>query len=315
MRLAATLAAALSVLVSGAAAEPARTKRIALTYDDAPMGDGPLLSGDDRATQLIDGLKAAGVDQAAFFIATRGFETREGGRARVARYAEAGHVLANHTHTHPWAHKTDVAAYIAEIDRADGLLDGFPNRRAWFRFPYLDEGRERGKRDALRTALAERGLKNAYVTVDNYDWHMVSLARSAMKDGRCIDRDAAGAVYVDMLVDAAEHFDALARDVLGRSPAHVLLLHENDFAALYVTRLVDGLKAAGWTIVTADEAFSDPMADRPPDTVFSGMGRVAAYGQDAGLPFERFAHAASDEAAIAARFDAAGVVVDCPADG
>ena len=44
------------------------------------------------------------------------------------------------------------------------------------------------------------------------------------------------------------------------SPAHVMLLHETDLAAFYITDLVAALKTKGWTIITNDEAYDTPSA-------------------------------------------------------
>ena len=82
----------------------------------------------------------------------------------------------------------------------------------------------------------------------------------AKAEGKAIDRDAFRDLYVEAHVDAAEFYDQLARQVIGRSPAHVMLLHETDIAALWIGDLVAALRAKGWTIVSADEAFADPIA-------------------------------------------------------
>ncbi|MFM7378762.1 MAG: polysaccharide deacetylase, partial [Erythrobacter sp.] len=49
----------------------------------------------------------------------------------------------------------------------------------------------------------------------------------------------------------------LARRTLGRSPPHVMLLHETDLAALFIADLVAELRKDDWTIITADEAYGD----------------------------------------------------------
>ena len=44
----------------------------------------------------------------------------------------------------------------------------------------------------------------------------------------------------------------------------MLLLHETDLNALFIVDLVAGLRAAGWTIITMDEAYRDPIAQMEP---------------------------------------------------
>ena len=140
----------------------------------------------------------------------------------------------------------------------------------------------RERRDALRRALAERGLSSAYVTVDSYDWYLESLTNRAVRAGQTIDRDALRQLYVDAIVGAAEFSDRIAVETLGRSPAHVLLLHETDLAALFIADAVAELRRRGWRIVSADEAFRDPIAGQEPDSMFLGGGRIAGIANARG---------------------------------
>jgi hypothetical protein len=100
--------------------------------------------------------------------------------------------------------------------------------------------------------------------------------RAAHEPGRQLERDAIRALYVRSVLAAARYADRMARATLDRPPRHVLLLHENDLAGLFVADLVRALRADGWSIVTADDAFSDPIAAALPDTLHLGEGRVAA---------------------------------------
>jgi peptidoglycan/xylan/chitin deacetylase (PgdA/CDA1 family) len=297
------LALCLALLAMPATAQ--EQKRIALSFDDVPRQPGGFMSPVQRTIALIAGLQKAGIEQAAFFVTTGNLETDygAGGDARIRAYAAAGHVIGNHSHSHTWLSRSEVGDYIADLDRAEAWLTGMPGKRPWYRFPYLDEGRDLQRRDALRSALAERGLKNAYVTVDIYDWAIDDLARKAVAEGREIDLAALGALYVETVVLTADFDERIARETLGRSPVQVILLHETDLNALFIADLVAGLRADGWTIVTMDEAYSDPIAQTEPDTLYLGGGRIAALARAAGreprdLVFER-----TDEAELARLFE------------
>jgi peptidoglycan-N-acetylglucosamine deacetylase len=263
-------------------------KRIALTYDDAPLGAGPRYSGPERTQAFLDNLTRAQSGPVAIFVTTQGL-TQDDGAARIHQYAAAGHLIANHSHSHVWASRTETDAYIQDIDRAEADLAVFDNRRPWFRFPFLDEGgmgaenQDGTKRDALRMALSERGLISGYVTVDTYDWHLDRLWSQAVRDGKTVDMSALSEVYIDLVRDAANHYDELAQTVLQRQPAQVLLLHENDLAASFTADLIDALRADGWQIIHPDTAFSDPLVAQIPETLFSGMGRISALAADQGM--------------------------------
>jgi len=286
-----------STLAPAAVEEAVASKRIALSFDDAPKNDGPRFTGDERGARLIEGLDAANAGPVVFFVTTSHFEI-PGGRERVTRYAEAGHLIANHSHLHSWLKRTDTDEYINDIDQAEELLQGFSNRRAWFRFPYLDEGTPIEKRDAVRTALTARGLKNGYVTVDNYDWYLDAKWNEAVQQGRRVDIDALRGVYVDMLMGAVAFFEDMAIESLDQTPAQVILLHENDVAAMFIGDLVAALRADGWTIVSPDEAYSDPISKVVPKTLMTRQGHVAALAVDAGLNPRTLTHLAIEETQI-----------------
>jgi peptidoglycan/xylan/chitin deacetylase (PgdA/CDA1 family) len=287
-------------------------KRIALSYDDAPLGDGPRYTGAERTNALIAQLDRSQSGPVAIFVTTRGLDGADG-IARIEAYAAAGHLIANHSDQHVWASRTPTSDYIADIDRAEAKLAQFDNRRAWFRFPFLDEGgqgeanADAVRRDALRDALADRDLISGYVTVDTYDWHLDRLWSQAVRSGADVDMQALSRVYVEMVLDAANHYDALGQTVLGRRPAQVLLLHENDLAASFTADMVSVLREDGWQIIHPDEAFADPIVDQFPATRFSGAGRIAALAADAGLRGrEVFDHWSASELGIEEKVAAYG---------
>ena len=240
-------------------AEPISDRRIALTFDDIPRNQGAFLDPAERVEMLRTTLRQAGVEQAAFFINPGKLHERENAAAHVMAYATDGHVVANHTATHASLRDLSVEEYLAEIDRAEAWLVQVPNHRPWFRYPYLNEGRrEVAKRDGVRAGLAERGLSNGYVTVDASDWLYDQLAARAVREGLEMDMEALGNLFVESHVQAAAFNHDLAIRTIGRSPAHVMLLHEADVTVMFLPDLIAGLEADGWTIVTADEAFADP---------------------------------------------------------
>lgn len=279
------------VLLAPIAAMASPEKRIALSFDDVPRQRGPFFTPDERARRLIRQLRAVGAPQAAFFVVPGQLEDDDGkgGARRIANYVRAGNVIANHTFSHPHLSEMTAEAYLADVDAAERWLRGRRGYRPWLRFPFLDEGgRDKAKRDAVRAGLAERGLRNAYVTAESSDWNIEALTVQARKAHKPIDRAALRDLYVTWHVEAADFADGLMQQAIGRQPVHVMLLHETDLAALYIGDLVKALRQDGWTVVSADEAYADPLGRLFPDAP-SAIGTLTeALAWEKGLPAPRW---------------------------
>lgn len=293
----------LGLMVALWASSPALAgKRIALTFDDVPREAGAFFTADERSRRLIQGLKRGGVRQAGFFLNPGSLSRPQGlgGEARIAAYVAAGHVIANHSNTHPSLSALPAEVFLADIDAAETWLLERVGRRPWFRFPFLNEGRsDKAKRDAVRIGLVARGLVNGYATVDGYDWKFESMVQDAVQTGKPIDRKALKQLYLESQVGAADYFDSLATRAIGRSPAHVMLLHETDINALYIGDLAQALRRAGWEIITVDEAYADPIAAEAARVdVPSAQGTLTeALAWSVGLPKPRW-YERNDEAVL-----------------
>jgi peptidoglycan/xylan/chitin deacetylase (PgdA/CDA1 family) len=259
----------LALLLLAAFPAQAQEKRIALTFDDVPRNRGPFLTPDQRSEKLLAALKESGVEQAAFFVNPGQIGHGDGinGVAHIEAYVRAGHVIGDHSYAHKGLETIGAPEFIGEIDKAEAWLKGRPGYRPWFRYPFLHEGgTDKAKRDAVRAALKARGLQDGYVTASGSDWNTEDLAIAAVKAGKTIDMDALRKFYIMTHLEAADFADALMVKAIGRSPIHVMLMHETDLAALFLPDLVEALRKDGWEIVTADEAFADPIHSAQPDT-------------------------------------------------
>jgi peptidoglycan/xylan/chitin deacetylase (PgdA/CDA1 family) len=254
--------------VPASAPVAASDKRIAFSFDDAPRGKGAFLEPDERPRLLIEALETAGIEQAVFFINPGRITAYDNDAADIVAYA-------NHTAHHMKLSAVSAGKFLADIDAAEVWLKDKPNYRPWFRFPFLDEGQKDGaKRDAVRAGLKKRGLMNAYVTVDASDWYMEEQAIAAAASGKVMDWNALRDLYVESYIQSADFSDDLARRTLGRAPVQMILLHETDLAAMFVDDLAAALEADGWTIVTADEAYRDPIVNMEPDVDFADGTRT-----------------------------------------
>jgi peptidoglycan/xylan/chitin deacetylase (PgdA/CDA1 family) len=256
-----------------------REKTIALTFDDIPRGPGAFYAPAERTQILIDALRKADVRQAAFFANPGRIGPKNDGAARLAAYVAAGHVIADHTFSHRDVHSQSAEAFLADVDKAENWLKGRPGYRPWLRFPGLNQGgRDVAKRHAVLDGLAARGLKVAWVTVDGSDWNMERLTIDAKRAGKQMNEAALRNLYVETMVQAADLSDQVMRRSVGRSPPHVMLLHETDLAARYIGDLVTALRNDGWEIITVDQAYADPVYQPYPELIAANATLPEALG-------------------------------------
>ena len=268
-------------------------QEIALTFDDAPRSDGGLYTGLKRSEILLKKLKQYNIPQVAFFANSGKLDAV--GELRLKMYGQAGHIIANHSHTHPHIQDVGVENYIADIKKAHQALNEFPGFRPWFRFPFLDEGKDEKNRDQIRDALDEMGYINGYVTVDNYDWYLEFMYQQALKENKKINYDLLKELYIEHLWESIQFYQNIALKTLKRSPKHVLLLHENDLAALFLDDLISFLRGEGWLIISPEEAYKDPISQHIPNVLMNNQGRVAAIAREQGMAGRDLVQKSEDE--------------------
>jgi peptidoglycan/xylan/chitin deacetylase (PgdA/CDA1 family) len=98
-------------------------QEIAITFDDAPTGDGPVFNGEERSERILTHLKNYKVNEVAFFVFTGNIDNEN--NKRLLNYTKAGHLLGNHTHSHQWMHQIGTTAYVEDLKRADGILRSY----------------------------------------------------------------------------------------------------------------------------------------------------------------------------------------------
>ncbi|KUO06605.1 polysaccharide deacetylase family protein [Streptomyces caeruleatus] len=130
-----------------------RGRTMVLTFDDGP---------DPRYTPyILDTLREYDV-RAMFFVCG---EMVVDNKDLLARMAEEGHVVGNHTWSHPLLTRLSHARIRKEMERtSDVVEESYGERPAWFRAPYGAWNR------ATFRIGAELGMEPLAWTVDTLDW-------------------------------------------------------------------------------------------------------------------------------------------------
>ncbi|GAA2313927.1 polysaccharide deacetylase family protein [Streptomyces hawaiiensis] len=152
-----------------------RGRIMVLTFDDGP---------DPRYTpHILDTLAQYDV-RAMFFVCG---EMVAGGRNLLARMADEGHVVGNHTWSHPLLTRLTRRQIRSEMERtSDVIEDAYGERPEWFRAPY-----GAWNRTAFRIG-AELGMEPLGWTVDTLDWATPGVRSIANR----VERGAAPGVVV-----------------------------------------------------------------------------------------------------------------------
>jgi peptidoglycan-N-acetylglucosamine deacetylase len=140
------------------------SKQIALTYDDGP--------NDPHTLKLLDVLAKHGV-RATFFMIGRYVQQRPD----VARaVAQAGHVVGNHTFTHPLLiFKSEAQTRTELLECRSALQDAIGEPSKLFRPPFG------GRRPATIRIARELGMQTVMWNVTGYDWNAPPAAEIEKK--------------------------------------------------------------------------------------------------------------------------------------
>jgi peptidoglycan/xylan/chitin deacetylase (PgdA/CDA1 family) len=208
----------------------------------------------------------------------------------IEHWAAAGHAVGNHTATHRSLAANDVSLqeFIDDVQRADEALHGLPTWVPMLRFPYLKEGDSLDKRDGMRAWMGEHGYRSAPVSIDTSDWYYNQRYQALQAAGRSEAVRRLTRAYLRHLLDRATYYDTLAREVLGRSPAHVLLLHVNAINAATLPAVIEAFRNKGWHFVAARTAFDDALYRMQPDTLPAGESIVWALAKQRGVEGLRY---------------------------
>ena len=204
------------------------------------------------------------------------------GMALIEQWSAAGHGVGNHTahHRSLSSSKVTLQGFIDDVQQADDALHELPTWQPMLRFPYLKEGDTRDKRDGMRRWMREHGYRPAPVSIDTSDRYYNQRYVALLAAGRSEPVKRLKRAYVRHLLDRAAYYDNLARAVIGRSPAHVMLLHTNALNAAALPEVIEAFRTRGWHFVAARTAFEDPLYAMQPMTLPAGESIVWALAKE-----------------------------------
>jgi peptidoglycan-N-acetylglucosamine deacetylase len=260
-------------------------QKVAITFDDLPL-NGDLPPGVTRteiARETLAVLKKWHVPAAYGFVNARKLEG-DADAAEALKVWAAAEPVGNHTYTHMDLNANPPEAFEREIEQDEPVLELLAAKDAswrWLRYPFLREGDTVEKRRVVRAYMQAHQYRVAQVTLDweDYLWNSAYARCEAKKDATSIAwlRSSylnTASAYLDLGRD-------LAKLVYGHDINHVLLLHLGAFSSTILPDALDLLEKKGFTLVTLEEAESDPAYETDPDAGSKYGGTLLEQWMDA----------------------------------
>lgn len=168
--------------------------------------------------------------------------------------------VGNHTWSHPNARRTELDKYVEDVRRGHEAVAALrPEQKAIpFRFPYLSQGFDPQKREAIFAALDELQSRHVPVTIDTSDWLYAEGYLDAMHRGEAEEVERWHQNWMWDIQESTMQAEHEAEDLFGRFPPQILLLHGNRLNADHLGEALDWYTKRGYRFVTLDEALRDP---------------------------------------------------------
>ena len=238
---------------------------LSVTVDDLP-GGGPE-QGAFTHVRIVDDiiatLQAHHVTRPTGFVVGSMLEGRPERQAALDAWVNAGFEVGNHTYSHRSIDEIGLPAYVEDIKRNREVVDALEARsgqkRRFFRYPYLEEGRNEHERRVLERFLTSQHYRLARVSLDFSDWAWASAYARCMRSDDAVAMSLLQQSYLENAMAYLVWSVAAGHAVVGHAVPQVLLLHANVATALNLDALLTAYESAGVHYVSLPEALADPI--------------------------------------------------------
>lgn len=240
-------------------------KRISITLDDPNTAKTPKLNWSERDSLILKTLEDHKIKAALFVCGMRVNDSN--GKVLLNNWDSKNHLICNHSYSHLYYHSKSNTSerFISDFKKGDSIIRMYNNYYRLFRFPYLKEGNYAEKRDLMRAEMKSKGYNNGYVSIDASDWYIDSQIIAALENDLNSDLTPYKEYYIKHILERVNYYDSLAFIMFKRNIKHTLLLHHSLLNALFLNDLLNELKANGWELIDAKEAYKDELFQKQPN--------------------------------------------------
>lgn len=250
--------------------------------DDPEVTESPMLSSVQRNEKILSAFDKFNI-KAALFVCGMRVDNPEG-KKLLQSWDSENHLIASHSYSHLYFNSSKISfdTYKGDFLKVEPLLSGLNNFVKLYRFPYLKEGETKEKRDLMRNLLKSKNYGQGYVTIDASDWYVDSRLRDRLAKDPHTDVKPYRDFYLKHMWNRAQFYDNLAKKVYGREIKHTLLIHHNLLNALFLSDLMQMFQDKGWRLISAKDAYKDPVFKLEPDIIPAGESIVWASAKETG---------------------------------
>ena len=239
--------------------EPAKAQ-IAITIDDLPVHAPypPSTNAAEVNARMVAALKAAGVPATGFLNGAH-VDGKQGTVETLRGWRKGGFAIGNHGWSHRHLSALTIPQFEQELVKNEPLLEkpGGASDWRWFRYPFLDEGKDEAQRTAARAVLAKHNYRDRRrdhgflrLGLDRTLCSLPGEARSAAV--KMLER-----LYLQAARENADAVKENARKLYGRDIPYVLLMHVSALSARMMPQLVQLYRDAGFRFVSLAAAERD----------------------------------------------------------
>ncbi len=248
-------------------------KEICISFDELPVAVGFQDVDRDAVTYLIlQALKKYDIKAVGFVVGEQINESFD----VLGQWLNGGHKLGNMTYSNQDLNQLGIKQFIDDIKHGekelDIMLQGFGQKKKYFRYPYLHYGNTARKKEQVTLYLDSKQYRvvPATVVIEDYLYNM-----SLDKMGKQPDTTVYFALmneYINHVLDEIEASEGLSVEVLGRPCKQILKLRANRINAVFLDEMLGAIKELGYKFISVDKALKDKAFHRP--EAYFGAGTV-----------------------------------------
>ncbi len=241
-----------------AGAQQSEVKEIAITFDNLPATTSFGFSDQQAINEdILDALRTHKVTATGFVVG----DAIEGHFDLLGSWLNDGHTLGSMTLSNQDLHDVDPGRFFEDAkmgaDMIEPMLDGFGQKKRYFRFPFLHYGSTDKIKNQATSFFRSRSVVIAHASIVPedylYDFNIQKLGRRP--DSTRLER--IGDEYLHHIFDVVAEAEGSAEELRGRPVRQILLLRANRINGYFLPDILAGLQERGYQFVTLDRALSD----------------------------------------------------------